>query len=499
MWVPFILFISLFLSVWSPVIANGFLDWDDAEAIVQNPHLSFSLANLKWMWTTFHMGPYQPLAWMSLAIDRTIWGLSPAGFHATALLWHLAASLLLFSCLQKLYPKAATWAVTAAALFWAIHPLRVESVAWATERRDVLSGFFTLLAWRLYLSERGEAGVAYLAGLLSKATAVGTIWLFMLGAKARLGKNWLRQHAGYLILGAGLCVWGAWGLRQSGVFFRAYTLGDRLGLFFYGVTHYLGKAVMPADLSPLYAMPLDLTEMKWEWVSRGLFVVSFTLITLALRRRYGLLERVWWAYLLILLPVSGIAQHGRQLAADRYTYLSFIPWSVLALDLLTRAQVSKAKVFAGLILLGLGIQTVRYVNVWKNDQTLWERATQVEPGSPLAHYNLGTAYLKAGQAFAAHRELTTAFQMWPQDEGFRTNLITAGMASADASIRAGRPANAVFFAEEAWRLRPESPGLRFNLGAYLMAAGRSREGQAHLRAAIRQDPSLAARLPPGER
>jgi predicted membrane-bound dolichyl-phosphate-mannose-protein mannosyltransferase len=162
------------------------------------------------------MGPYQPLAWMSLALDHAIWGLRPAGYHLSAMLWHAAAAVLLYSCLSRLYPKSQGWVLISATLFWAIHPLRVESVVWATERRDVMSGFFTLLAWRLYLSDRRLAIGSYLAGMLSKATAVGTIWLFLFKPKTRSWTSWVRDHAVYLGGGAAICVWGAWGLQQSG-------------------------------------------------------------------------------------------------------------------------------------------------------------------------------------------------------------------------------------------------------------------------------------------
>src|SRR5215468_9465907 len=158
------LFIALVtLVVFLPALRNEFVGWDDYELLVQNPHYrGLGWSELSWMFTTFHTGHYQPLSWITFAVDYLIWGMNPLGYHLTNLVLHAAnAALFYFLSLRLLLLALSTpnpsadvhfkVAAAFAALFFAIHPLRVESVAWATERRDVLSGLFYLLAIAAYL------------------------------------------------------------------------------------------------------------------------------------------------------------------------------------------------------------------------------------------------------------------------------------------------------------------------------------------------------------
>ncbi len=491
------------LASFSPVLWNGFLGWDDADAILKNPHLqSLSLENLRWMWTTFHMGPYQPLAWMSLAVDYRIWGPRAAGFHLTSLLWHTGSSVLLLLCLRKLLEKSSVYVLGMATLFWAIHPLRVESVAWATERRDVLSGFFVLVAWHLYLHQRKGVLTAFLFGLLSKATAAGLVWVMLLGdflekiLTPRQCLAWVRGKSFFIGLAAVFAAIGVWGLEQQGVFFRSYALIDRLGFFFYSATFYLQKALWPEALSPLYAMPLDVTRMRPEFFVRGLTWVTLCAVCFRARHSSPLLWKAWWAFHLILLPVSGLTQHGRQLAADRYTYLSFLPLSVVLADLLRRyrSPLVGAAGLVGVIL--LGSLTFRYSRLWKNDVLLWSHAVAVEPESALALYNQGTAYLRHGDPLSARAALLSARDLWPHDSAIRDNLIAAATAGANDALHESRYNDAVMLSAEAWQMRPESALLRFHHGVCLMAAGRSKGGRRQIQKALRQDPSLKEQIPP---
>src|SRR5262245_9417533 len=180
--------------VFSPALRNGFVNWDDFETIVENQNIrGFTWSLLRWMFTTFHLGHYQPLSWLSFSLDYLLWGLEPFGYHLTNILLHSANAVLFYFVSRRLLALAAPsinavvlhLAAGFSALIFASHPLRVESVAWATERRDVLSGFFLLLtvlsylkavsaetdprSWRSWIT---VAVVLYVLSLLSKASGM---------------------------------------------------------------------------------------------------------------------------------------------------------------------------------------------------------------------------------------------------------------------------------------------------------------------------------------
>src|SRR5690348_8832218 len=159
-----------------PVLHNGFVSWDDDRNFVENPHFrGLGFDQLRWMWTTFHMGHYVPLSWMTLGLDYELWGMNPTGYHLTSLLLHAANAVVVFALLRRLLTLAnpdtdlasISFAAGIGALVFALHPLRVESVAWATERRDVLSGLFFFSSILEYVRSRGSAHErrGYLAAL----------------------------------------------------------------------------------------------------------------------------------------------------------------------------------------------------------------------------------------------------------------------------------------------------------------------------------------------
>src|SRR6266567_5997616 len=189
------------VAAFLPVLRNGFVVWDDARNFVENPHFrGLGLEQLRWMWTTFHMGHYVPLSWMTLGLDYELWGMNPTGYHLTSLLLHAANAVVVYFIARWVLEQTAApqwgqtpfeWSLTPfapfalvaaiAALLFALHPLRVESVAWATERRDVLSGFFYFSSILAYLRSRGKdeskrgywiAVLLFVCALLSKATSM---------------------------------------------------------------------------------------------------------------------------------------------------------------------------------------------------------------------------------------------------------------------------------------------------------------------------------------
>src|SRR2546428_992711 len=273
-----------------PVLQNQFVNWDDQKNFLDNPHYrGLGWAHLRWMWTT-HMGHYIPLTWMTLGLDYLLWGMNPFGYHLTSLLLHAANAVVFFFVVRRILTLALpspsergdALAVSAgvAALVFAIHPLRVESVAWATERRDVLSGLFYLLTILLYLraSERGERGRGWYWGtvglfscaLLSKAIAVSVpVVLLILDVYPlrRLGGStgWWSAPARrvyvekipFVLLAAAASAIALMAQLSHDTMVSVVQLSalGRLAVSVYGLSFYLWKTVAPVNLSPLYELP----------------------------------------------------------------------------------------------------------------------------------------------------------------------------------------------------------------------------------------------------
>jgi len=288
-----------------PVLGDGFVSWDDPKNFVDNPHYrGLGPAQLRWMFTTLHMGHYIPLTWVTLGLDYLLWGMNPAGYHLTNLLLHTATALSLYLLALRLLrlalPAGTAEAdlrvgAAAAALLWAVHPLRVESVAWLTERRDVLSGLFYVTAALAYLTAAGpDAGdrvrrrrwywaslALFAASLLSKSITV-TLPVTLLALDVyplrRLGGPsgwrrwdvWLEKAPFFAIAGlvsvvafvALLPLGNAHSLRELGVL-------QRTVLSVYGLAFYLFKTVVPLDLSPLYLLIIEVTWLHFATVIGG--------------------------------------------------------------------------------------------------------------------------------------------------------------------------------------------------------------------------------------
>src|SRR2546430_399980 len=348
-----------------PTLQNQFVNWDDDKNFLDNPHYrGLGWTRLRWMWTT-HLGHYIPLTWMTLGLDYLLWGMNPLGYHLTNLLLHAANAVVFFFVVHRILTRALlspaerghalTVSAGFAALVFAVHPLRVESVVWITERRDVLSGLFYLLTILMYLraceqEERGRgwywAAVGLFAcALLSKSMAVNLpVVLLILDVYPlrRLGESigWWSAPArrGYVekipfvLLGAAasaIAVMAQSSVRAA-VSLAQLSAPGRLAVSAYGLSFYLWKTVAPVNLSPLYELRPPVNPWAAPFIVSYGLVLALTAIALALRRRVPGLPAAWLAYVVVLLPVLGTFQSGPQIAADRYTYLAGLGWAIFA-------------------------------------------------------------------------------------------------------------------------------------------------------------------------
>ena len=452
--------------VFIPALGNGFVNWDDDENFLWNPHYrGLAWANLRWMFTAVHQGLYTPTAWLTLGLDYVLWGMAPAGYHLTSVVLHAANALLCYLVARRLLaaafaPGGATGdsALTAgaltAALFFALHPLRVESVAWVTERRDVVVGLFTLLVVLAYLRawERGTAGrlhrgwywvsvALFVPALLAKAIVVGLpLVLFALdvhplrrlgtpGSSATSVARAMAEKIPFVILSAGVSALSIGILAGQRAISSLDALGpvQRLALSAYGLAFYLAKTLAPWPLAPLYPMAYPVEPWTAKYLFPAALVTLITVATILAARRWTAGLIVWVSYALLLAPVLGLFQAGPQIAADRYSYLAGLGLALLAGAAVVWAARASARgrispllgravpLAAALVLVLLAVQTIRQVGVWRDSVTLWRHAIAAEPDSDIPIFYLGWALADEGRFDEARALFTDALGRVPPE------------------------------------------------------------------------------------
>ena len=421
--------VALTLAAFLGVIQNGFVNWDDPVNFLENPrYRGLGLAQVTWMFTTFHMGHYIPLTWLTLGADYLVWGMDPRGYHVTSLLFHAATALCFYVLARRLLTRAlpaatpdadVTLGAAAAALLFAVHPLRVESVAWVTARRDVVSGLFfmlTVLTWLKSVEAPAESRRRWYAGslvlfvcaLLSKSLAVAVpVVLVVLdvyplrrlgGARGWLPRRvWLEKIPYVLLAGAAAVVAIAATPASAKAPLDVFGLGARALVSVYGLGFYLRKTVLPVGLSPLYAF---VTSVSWLMMAA---LAAGVALAIAWRRRWPALAAAGVVYVALLLPTLGFFAAGPQAVADRYSYLPCLGWALAAGGALAwpwrGSRVLRAAAAGAIVI--LLVLTAQQVRVWRDSVSLWSHAVALEPDNRFARINLGGAYVAEGRVSAA--------------------------------------------------------------------------------------------------
>ena len=433
--VSYLLVLAVF-ACFLPVLSNGFLLWDDDLNLTENPlYRGLGPAQLRWIVTTRVGGHYQPLTWLSFALDYTLWGMDPAGYHLTSLALHAVNTLLVYRLVGRLIPWAGVGPRLAGALLFGLHPLRVEAVAWATARRDVLGSLFYLLTLLTYLRytaarDAGDPAWRWLAAslgcfalaTLAKAQGVTlpivlvVLDLYPLRRLARgvgVGPLLVEKLPFVLLgLGAAATVWFGLGEARARTL-AEYSLAQRVAQAAHGLVFYAWKTVVPLRLSPLYLLETTLDPWALRYVLSVLLVVAVTAALVVLRRRAPWALAAWACYAAVLAPVLGFAQTGPQIVADRYSYLACLPWVVLAAAGLARLRGPLPAVLTAVALVGLGVLTFRQTHVWHDTITLWDQALRLDPTNHIASNNRGMARLAAGDVDGALADFTAALAASP--------------------------------------------------------------------------------------
>lgn len=490
-----------------PSLSGGFLQWDDAANLLRHDAWrGLSPAHLRWMATTTHMGPWQPLSWLSYALDHAAWGLNPLGFRLTNLLLHAATAGLLTLTLETLLaagapdapPRRRRLAAAAGALLWALHPLRAEAVCWITERREVLSGLLYVLSVLLYVRRPARlfpAWLAFTGACLAKGSALTLpLTLIVLDAYP-LRRPWrtpavLLEKVPFLLVSLAVGAAGLAGQAADASLSGLASAGPdlRAALALRGLSFYLEKTLWPARLSPFYGVPENFGLQSPIVLACAALVFAAATAAWLLRRRLPALGAALAHHAIALAPLLGIVRFGEQLAADRYAYLSSFGWAALAAAALLRARVLPAAAAAALALGALGALTWRQSTLWRSDLALWSAAEAVAgPSAPAPRQvlvNLAAALRAAGRVDEAAARETAIVAAYPDLVEPRVNL--GGWLAAQ-----GRFVEAERVLRPAPPHGPQGAKARYNRALALEGLGRRPEAIAELRAALAAQPAYA--------
>lgn len=424
-----VLLVAATLASYNPIVHNRFTDFDDSVYILNNSQVQSGLTwdTVKWSFTTFRAGYWHPLTWLSHALDCQIFRLNPAGHHYTNLLLHAANAVLLFLLLRQ--ATGFTWRSLAVAALFALHPVNVESVVWAAERKNVLSMLLFLLALHAYdrYARTGRhylywlVAVFFALGLMAKPQVVTLPFVLLLwdywplermgsvgGSTAALTPRSLSvlvwEKMPLFVLAAADSVVTVMAQR-AGNAVRTVTevsASARLENVFVSYVRYIGKAFWPSRLAPMYPHPGN-SLPGWEVVGAAVLLLLLSVLALCWRdRRY--LPVGWFWFLGTLVPMIGIITVGEQAMADRFAYIPLIGLfiaAVWALDALASAYRIPSVWRAGtavLVVSILGCLTYRQVAYWRDDETLWRYTLSVTERNYMAHDNLAIALAKQGRS-----------------------------------------------------------------------------------------------------
>jgi len=498
-----ILLAGIVWIVFGQTLHHEFVNYDDGSYVYANPRITsgLTLDNVKWAFTHFRAGNWQPLTAISHMLDCQLYGLQPWGHHLTNVLLHAAAAILLFIALcestggryavvgiadagrdqrSRLQPRDAFWASAFVAALFAIHPLRVEPVAWVSGRGDVLSGMFfmlTLLAYARYArSDRFSLGryatvlVLFALGLMCKPTLVTVPFVLLLldywplgrvsGRPARRSPGaggWsvvrvlLLEKIPFFALSVASCV--------AAILARAVTprevdhaFAERAGNAALFYVAYLGQMIYPAHLAVLYPYPETGPSVP-EIILALIFLCIVFIVLFIWRRRYPFLLIGWLWFLGMLVPMIGLVQIGSIARADRYTYLSEIGLYILgtwgAMELFKSSEHKREILSVAALAITGAFITRSYFQTayWRDSETLWRHTVDVTHDNYVAQNNLGGTLLEKGQLNEAIAHYREAVEIKPDVPQVQSNL-------GNALVREGEVEEAIDHLQKALQIDP---------------------------------------------
>jgi protein O-mannosyl-transferase len=542
--------VAVTLAVYGQVVTHQFINYDDDNYIWNNPMVidGLTLKGIRWAFTTFHAASWHPLTWLSLMLDSQVFGLTAGGRILVNALLHSANTVLLFLFLKRV--TGATWRSSIVAALFALHPLHVESVAWATERKDTLStffGLFCLLAYVRYVEKSSGWRYAFVAGwlalgLMTKAMLVSWPFLLLLldywpfrrlkwqpadGIKG-FAKAWLPLLREKLplfgLVAASMVLTYIAQVRWGGIADMSdWPLSWRLAHSLVSYAKYLQLTFWPRGLVIYYPSSPNVAP-AWQWGAALILLGAITAVALRSARNRPYLIVGWLWFLGMLVPVIGLVRAGDQAIANHFTYFPlnglFIALVFGLADLASAWRLGRVFIATAtaVIILLLAFLTTVQISRWRDSETLYAYVLSVSPDNAVVQNNLGSALGQRGKHVEAISHFAEAVRIRP-------NYFDALANWGQALLDQGKAAEAVGFFQQALKVKPDSAkthwqlalalqgqqkideavpqfyeairltpqdfGMRANLGQKLAAQGKLAEATEQLNEALRLDPNSA--------
>ena len=506
-------------------LLNGFVNWDDNLYVYDNLNIqSIDLSFFKWAFTSFHAINWHPLTWISHAADYAIWGLDPLGHHLTSIILHGLNTFLVVLLVTRLVYSARTlldsskeedtFKVSIAAgvvtgFLFGLHPIHVESVAWVSERKDVLCAFFFLLSiisYLKYTSPFTNTPRNYILSLLffglalmSKPMAItlpGVLIILDIYPLQRLSikkafstcRGVLVEKIPFFALSIAAAFVTIAAQQQAIGSLESYPFGTRIIVAIQSLGLYISKMLLPIGLAPLYPHPREISAISADFLL-GSFLITTIIVLCVLLRGRKFWTAAWAYYLLTLLPVLGIIQVGSQAAADRYTYLpSLGPFILVGFGAgLVYAKTSSRKyLIASAILVAslLSVLTFQQIGIWKGPMTLWNRQLELHE-SYLAYNNRGNMYTYKENYEKAIADYTKALTIHP---GYANAYFNRGI----VYLRTEKHPKALMDFTRAIKMDPEDASAYNHRGIIYSKLKIYRKAVVDFNKAIKLDPAYAA-------
>jgi protein O-mannosyl-transferase len=518
-WLPVAISVFLALLVWivfGQTVKHDFVNFDDLDYVTKNAQVSrgLSFEGFAWAFTHFHSANWHPITWLSHMVDSQLYGLAPGGHHLTNVIVHAANAILLFFLLRQMTGGPSRtgnlWRSVFVAALFAIHPLRVESVAWVSERKDLLSGLFFLLTLMAYTRyARGPNRKRYLTvvvlfalGLMCKPMLVTLpIVLLLLDywplnrlpslsiKTAEERQRWwrlLREKLPFLALSLASSVVTVLAQRGSLQPIEQISFAARVGNVGLSYLDYLRQMVWPTNLALLYPW------VPWERLQPGAIAIAFLIlaaisVAVVIWRRRRYLVSGWLWYLVMLLPVIGILHVGNQSHADRYTYLPqiglyiMVGWGVAELCARWRALWLPVSIAAAAAVVALTFAARTQASYWEDSETLWRHALTAATDNIIAESNLAIALHWKGKNQEAMEHFERSLVINRRQPEPLSNLGVFYLAL-------GRVNDALAVLHEALELEPRLEDAHYNLGNTYLAIGDAEKALASYKRALELQP-----------
>jgi len=521
---------AISLVVFGQTIRYDFVNFDDDLYVYNAPAIQAGLTaqGIALAFTSQHARNWHPLATLSHMLDCQLYGLKPGGHHATNVILHIIAVLLLFRVLRQM--TGAVWKSAIVAALFAVHPLHVESVAWVSERKDVLSAVFFFLMLGAYVRyARAPSMTRYLlvavlfaAGLMSKPmlVSVPAILLFLdywplrrfeqpssttrktkivnSGNQPCTRQRLFLEKIPLFVLAGGSCVATFVLQKRATGAIPPLPFLWRVQNAFVSYMIYVWKTLWPTHLAVFYPHPNN-TLPIWVVILAITLLLAITVSAIIFRNKRPYVFTGWFWYLVMLIPVIGLVQVGEQGHADRYTYLPHIGlfllavWFAADVAAVRESRSRFATATAVVIILALASAAFIQASYWRNSETLWTHALDVTSDNDFAHNNLGYLCVDQGELdkAIAHFEAALEIRSRKLDPHYDVGSAFVQMNLADALARKGQPDEALVHYEEAIRLQPNYADAYYNRGNVLFTKGRIDEAMADWEKTLQIQPNDA--------